>query len=65
MLVMDTRASGSAANEAQVRLTWLHFPKLHRKMPAGGHGIDCGPIFVLLGKDYLWRRIKKVTSMLY
>lgn len=50
MLVMDTRASGYAANEAQVRLTWLDFPKLHRKMPAGGHGIDCGPIFFCLAK---------------
>jgi hypothetical protein len=50
VLVMDTRASGYADNEAQVRLTWLHFPKLHRKLTAGGHGIDCGPIFFCLAK---------------
>lgn len=65
MLVKDKRTSGSAANEAQFRLTWLHFPKLHKKMPEGGFGIDCGPLCFLLDKDYMWRRIKNVTSMLY
>ena len=47
MLVKDKRTSGSAANEAQFRLTWLHFPKLHKKMPEGGFGIDCGPLCFL------------------